>query len=32
MSIIRTENLSKIYNQETIPVHALNQVSVSFEK
>lgn len=32
MSIIRTENLSKIYNQETIPVHALKNVSVSFEK
>jgi putative ABC transport system ATP-binding protein len=32
MSIIKTENLSKVYNPDTIPVHALNNVNISFEE
>lgn len=32
MSIIKTENLSKIYNPDTVPVHALNDVNISFEE
>src|SRR6056297_682968 len=32
MSIITTHNLSKIYNPETVPVHALRDVNLSFEK
>jgi putative ABC transport system ATP-binding protein len=31
MNIIEVKNLSKIYDQETIPVYALNSVSVSFQ-
>jgi putative ABC transport system ATP-binding protein len=31
MKIIETQSLSKIYNPDTIPVFALNKVSVSFE-
>jgi putative ABC transport system ATP-binding protein len=30
MNIIEVKNLSKIYDQETIPVYALNNVSISF--
>lgn len=32
MPIITTHNLSKIYNPETIPVHALRDVSLEFEE
>ncbi len=32
MTVITTENLSKVYNPETIPVHALREVSVSIEE
>jgi putative ABC transport system ATP-binding protein len=32
MSIIKTENLSKIYNPDTIPVFALNKVNISFDE
>jgi putative ABC transport system ATP-binding protein len=32
MPIIETKNLSKIYNEDTIPVYALNGLSLSFEK
>jgi len=32
MSIIRTENLSKIYNPETVPVHALRDVSITIDE
>lgn len=31
MAIIRTENLFKIYNEDTIPVFALKDLSLSFE-
>jgi putative ABC transport system ATP-binding protein len=32
MSVIKTENLTKTYNPETVPVHALNKVNVEFKK
>lgn len=32
MSIIKTHNLSKIYNPDTVPVHALRDVNLTFEK
>lgn len=32
MSVITTNNLSKIYNPETIPVYALNKVDLHFEE
>jgi putative ABC transport system ATP-binding protein len=32
MSIITTHNLSKVYNPDTVPVHALRDVSLEFEK
>ncbi len=32
MSIITTEKLSKVYNPKTIPVHALRDVSLSFNE
>jgi putative ABC transport system ATP-binding protein len=32
MSIIKTINLSKIYNPDTVPVYALNKVSIAFEE
>jgi putative ABC transport system ATP-binding protein len=32
MAIIKTDNLSKVYNPDTVPVHALRNVSLSFEK
>jgi putative ABC transport system ATP-binding protein len=32
MSIIRTEKISKVYNPDTVPVHALRDVSISIEK
>lgn len=32
MSIISTHNLSKVYNPETVPVHALRDVNLEFEK
>jgi len=32
MSIIRTEQLNKIYDEENIPVHAVNDVSLEFEE
>ena len=31
MAIIQTENLYKIYNEDTIPIYALNNLSLSFE-
>ncbi len=31
MSVIQTEKLSKIYNADTVPVYALNEVDISFE-
>jgi putative ABC transport system ATP-binding protein len=32
MSVISTHNLSKVYNPETIPVHALRDVALEFEE
>lgn len=32
MAIIRTKNLSKVYNPDTVPVHALQNVNLEFEK
>ena len=32
MSIITTHNLSKVYNPDTIPVHALRDVNLKFEE
>jgi putative ABC transport system ATP-binding protein len=32
MSIITTHNLSKVYNPETVPVHALRDVNLEFEQ
>lgn len=32
MPIVKTENLSKIYNPDTIPVHALNDVSITIDE
>jgi putative ABC transport system ATP-binding protein len=32
MPIIKTENLSKIYNPDTVPVHALNDVNITFDE
>lgn len=32
MSVISTSNLSKIYNPDTVPVHALRDVSLTFEE
>jgi putative ABC transport system ATP-binding protein len=32
MTIIRTENLTKIYNSKSIPVRALNKVTLNFEE
>lgn len=32
MSIITTHNLSKVYNPETVPVHALRDVNLAFEE
>jgi len=32
MAIIRTEKICKVYNPDTIPVHALKDVSISIEK
>lgn len=32
MSIIQTDQLRKVYQQETVPVVALNDVTISFEK
>ncbi len=32
MSIVKTENLSKVYNPDTVPVHALRDVSITIEK
>ncbi len=32
MAIIATHNLSKVYNPDTIPVHALRDVSLEFEE
>lgn len=31
MKIITTENLSKVYNPDTVPVHALRDVNIEFE-
>jgi putative ABC transport system ATP-binding protein len=31
MPVIKTENLSKVYNPDTIPVHALRNVNLEFE-
>lgn len=32
MALIKVENLSKVYNTTAVPVHALNKVTVEFEK
>jgi len=32
MPIVKTHQLSKVYNPETVPVHALRDVSISIEK
>ena len=32
MSIISTKNLNKIYNETVVPVHAVNNVTIEFEK
>ncbi len=32
MSVIKTENITKIYNQTVVPVYALNGVSIEIEK
>ncbi|MDI6402278.1 ATP-binding cassette domain-containing protein, partial [Balneolaceae bacterium ANBcel3] len=32
MSVIKTEKLSKIYNPDTIPVHALREVSIEIQQ
>ncbi len=32
MAIVKTEKLSKIYNPDTVPVHALRDVTISFEE
>jgi putative ABC transport system ATP-binding protein len=32
MSVIRTEKLSKVYNPDTVPVYALQDVSIEFQK
>lgn len=32
MAIITTKDLSKVYNPDTVPVHALNDVNLEFEK
>ncbi|TVS18578.1 MAG: ABC transporter ATP-binding protein [Gammaproteobacteria bacterium] len=32
MTIVRTENLSKVYNPDTVPVHALRDVSIAIEE
>lgn len=32
MPIVKTNQLSKVYNPETVPVHALRDVSISIEK
>ncbi|MEP4533639.1 MAG: ABC transporter ATP-binding protein [Cyclobacteriaceae bacterium] len=32
MSIIKTENITKVYNHSVVPVHALNGVSLEIEK
>ena len=32
MSIIKTTKLNKIYGEETIPVHAINNVSLEFDE
>lgn len=32
MSVISTSNLSKVYNPNTVPVHALRDVSLNFEE
>lgn len=32
MAIVTTQNVSRIYNPETVPVHALRDVSVSIDK
>ncbi len=32
MSIIKTEKLSKVYNPDTVPVHALREVTMSIEQ
>jgi len=32
MSIIKTKNLTKIYNESIVPVHAINGVSIEIEK
>jgi len=31
MSVIKTENLSKVYNPDTVPVHALRDVNITIE-
>lgn len=32
MNVIQTANVSKVYNPDTVPVHAVNDVSLTFEK
>ncbi|MDG5767592.1 ABC transporter ATP-binding protein [Balneolales bacterium ANBcel1] len=31
MALVKTENLSKVYNPDTVPVHALRDVSITIE-
>lgn len=32
MPVVKTENLSKVYNPDTVPVHALRDVNITIEK
>ena len=32
MALIEVKNLEKIYNESIVPVHAINNISLSFEK
>ncbi|WP_456458479.1 ABC transporter ATP-binding protein [Reichenbachiella sp.] len=32
MSVIQTKDVTKVYNPDTVPVHAVNGISLSFEK
>ena len=32
MSVIQTTNVTKVYNPDTVPVHAVNGITLSFEK
>ena len=32
MSVIKAENINKVYNEKTIPVHALSDVNIEINK